>query len=493
MRLDDLLEKKEAIQIQLLRQLVLAGGQMATGKLREQSSVSKSAFEQYIQGLEQEARAHPECFTLKNDGVTIVLQFAANYNLEMLLTRWVSQGIYFQLMDFVLHHPDYTTVQLINELGISESTLFRKIRELNKRLQEFHIQFKNGSIQGEELQIRYVYYQLYSQLASYQQPTFLTKQPEYTRLIHGLERHLDVIFSISSLEKITVFWAITQKRWLNRKPQFERLKQQMQPFLQDQLYQSIDEFMTLYLSRTAIENNRFEGMMFYIFLISFEVFDEESFYQFDLMRSKKLPTAVLDTYVRETILLHYRPRRLSIELEKKVGYQLAHINNELYFFIGKLELYDRRQVISQQRRLLGRTLSQLLTQLLALVFAQLDQTYQPDNTLHDALVVSYASILTMIDFSVTEPISIALDFTDLPPYRFPFYQLIQLELRPLIGVVISDYQKGEGYDLVVSTKPTRQTCSMKPETVWYVLSEFDSLYDIQTIKQTIEEIRHHKN
>lgn len=69
----------------------------------------------------------------------------------------------------------------------------------------------------------------------------------------------------------------------------------------------------------------------------FSIVDEEIFYQYDLTRSKKLPTAVLDTYIRETMLWHYRPRRLKIKEEKAVGYQISQINNEWFFFVGRLK------------------------------------------------------------------------------------------------------------------------------------------------------------
>ncbi|BDX47069.1 hypothetical protein L6E_14830 [Enterococcus hirae] len=77
---------------------------------------------------------------------------------------------------------------------------------------------------------------------------------------------------------------------------------------------------------------------------------EEHFYQYDLTRSKKLPTAVLDTYIRETMLWHYRPRKLKIKEEKAVGYQLAQIDNEFYFFRGVMMIYEPEHLLQQQKR-----------------------------------------------------------------------------------------------------------------------------------------------
>lgn len=315
-------------------------------------------------------------------------------------------------------------------------------------------------------------------------------QVDADRFVNALAAHLDVTFSQANAQKLSLWLKIMQKRWLVKKPEQTEIKKKLAYFTDDVLYQAADEFMTLFLSRTAVENSRYEAMLFYVFLVCFEVFEEEDFYQYDLLRSKKLPTAVLDTYIRETILLYYRPRRLSIQLEKKFGYQIAHINNRVYFFQGRIELYNRQHMIELQRRLLGKTLSQLLNQLLVLVFEQLDKYQIQQTTLHDFLVISYASVLMMIDFSVTQTVYVAVDFTNLPAYRFPFYQLIQLELKPLNGVEVSEYDDQQDYDLVISTKaPLRN----QQQSQWYMLSEFVSNYDLQTIKQVIEKNRHYKN
>ncbi len=96
----------------------------------------------------------------------------------------------------------------------------------------------------------------------------------------------------------------------------------------------------------------------------------------------------------------------------------------------------------------------------------------------------------MIDFSVTQTVYVAIDFTNLSTYRFPFYQLIQLELRPLNGVEVSEYDDNQAYDLVISPKAPPKNHQANQ---WYMLSEFVSTYDLQAIKQLIEQIRHHKN
>ena len=488
MQIDVLLEKKEAIYVQMLRTIVLSGGQITLTALRETTGLSKTAFEQYLKDIEQLGKNETKYYSITYRDYTIQLDFSPTINLEMVMMYLIEQSSYFQLLQFILLHPTFTTVQLMNHLGMSESTVFRKIKEVNVILKEFQVQIKNGELQGEELQIRYVYYQLFSLMMPYRTLDSFLTIPDYDPFIRALSRTLDCQFSRTQKEKITLWWYLTQKRWLAKNPNFERLAMIFRPFLEDEWYKKIDRFMSLYLSRIAIENNIYEAIMLYIFVISFEILGEEDFYQYDLSRSKRLPTARLDLYLRETILVDYRPKRFSIELEKKVGYQLAQVDHEVYFFMGKIEMYDRENLLTIQRRLLGHKRSRLLQKMMTIVFEQLAPEHHPNNSLQDFLLVNYASILTMIEFSSVQPITIGLDFEQLPIYRFLFFQLVQMELKPLLGVEVERYQANRVVDIVISPRP-KPTYLIEEPRYWYAVSEFDSTYDLQKISQLIESIR----
>ncbi|MGC3085741.1 transcriptional regulator, partial [Enterococcus faecium] len=100
-----------------------------------------------------------------------------------------------------------------------------------------------------------------------------------------------------------------------------------------------------------------------------------------LTRSKKLPTAVLDTYIRETMLWQYRPRRLKNKEEKAVGNQNYHINNEWFFFVGKIEVYERDRLLEHQQKMLGHSLTQLLAKLQETAVQQLPRKRAEDSEL----------------------------------------------------------------------------------------------------------------
>ncbi|ENZ9221228.1 helix-turn-helix domain-containing protein [Enterococcus hirae] len=486
MKIEQLLEKKEQLQVLILRDMVLHGGTVGTNQLREQVNLSKTSFDQYIAEIPMIGRMMGKKVAIKRNEFQVTLELAEDVSLEKIILFLVQQSLKFNLLVYLLEHHQASIVRLATAFNISESSVFRKIKELNQLLQEFSLQIKNGQLYGEELQVRYFYYVLFQFISESQRPLFLQQTPDKAPLILGLERALETTFSQESASKIACWLGITRKRLLSEKTTFATLKEKKILYQKDRLYQALDPVISLYLSRTAAEISGYEPLMFYSFFVSFAVLSEEHFYQYDLTRSKKLPTAVLDTYIRETMLWHYRPRKLKIKEEKAVGYQLAQIDNEFYFFRGVMMIYEPEHLLQQQKKMLGRSLSQLLERLKETTLTQLPAK-QGEEAALSYLMIQYDNILMMIDFYIAKSVTIGIDIETLPIYRVAFQQFLLRELKGISGIEIENRRPGKKYDLVITFNQE------DPHQNYYYLSEFASSYDIARLKQKIEEEKKAKN
>ena len=486
MKIEQLLEKKEQLQVLILRDMVLHGGTVGTNQLRERVNLSKTSFDQYIAEIPMIGMMMGKKVAIKRNEFQVTLELAEDVSLEKIILFLVQQSLKFNLLVYLLEHHQASIVRLATAFNISESSVFRKIKELNQLLQEFSLQIKNGQLYGEELQVRYFYYVLFQFISESQRPLFLQQTPDKAPLILGLERALETTFSQESASKIACWLGITRKRLLSEKTTFATLKEKKILYQKDRLYQALDPVISLYLSRTAAEISGYEPLMFYSFFVSFAVLSEEHFYQYDLTRSKKLPTAVLDTYIRETMLWHYRPRKLKIKEEKAVGYQLAQIDNEFYFFRGVMTIYEPEHLLQQQKKMLGRSLSQLLERLKETTLTQLPAK-QGEEAALSYLMIQYANILMMIDFYIAKSVTIGIDIETLPIYRVAFQQFLLRELKGISGIEIENRRPGKKYDLVITFNQE------DPHQNYYYLSEFASSYDIARLKQKIEEEKKAKN
>ncbi|WP_165005687.1 MULTISPECIES: helix-turn-helix domain-containing protein [unclassified Enterococcus] len=486
MKIEELLEKKEQLQFVILRTLVMEGGTLPIPELRDRSGLSKSAFDQYLEDIESIGSRMKQTVAVRRNEYQAVLELGDDISLDQVLLFLLQESVKFNLLIFLLEHQQASIIRLATAFNLSESSVFRKIKELNQLLKEFGLQIKNGQLHGEELQIRYFYYELFQFIPEEQRPLYLQETPEKRPLFLGLERALETVFSSISMSRLSCWLGITKKRLLCEKSTFASLKDKKMLYQTDRLYQTIDPVLVMYLSRTAAQLNVYETLMFYSFFVSFSIMDEETFYQYDLTRSKKLPTAVLDTYIRETMLWHYRPRRLKIEEEKAVGYQLAQIDNEWYFFYGKVERYDRGNLLRKQKQMLGRSLSRLLDQLKETARRQLPSKATDERSFNE-LMLRYASVLMMIDFYIAKPVVIGIDLNTLPIYRVAFQQFLIGELKGISGIELENYEEGKDYDLVITLNPRNQHVNT------YYLSEFASSYDIARLKKRIEAYKKEKN
>lgn len=489
MRIDQLLDKNQQLQLSILTQLLLSGGTLSANQLAEKIGLSKISVDQYIQDLSYLGEEWGMGFSIERKGSILTLNLEKASTLEEITALLVRDSFKFQLLEYMLLHREFTIPQITQEFTTSESSVFRKFRELNEIIAEFQIRIKNGRLQGEELQIRYFYFQLYMYFPVEMRPSYLIESDQNQLFLRALERALGTEFSSYAKSAVSCWLGISLKRIAAKKKQQTQLKTNYRLFQQDALFQQIEPLIRLYNSRSSFELNQYEPMMFYSFLVSFAILNEEAFYRYELQRSKKLPPALLDMYIREMILVHYRPERLSIQQEKAVGYQLSQTNNRIYFFQGYLPRYEPDRLVMLQRQNLGIERSQLLDVLQETALNFLNPKKAHDPLITQALMIDYASILAMIDFYIAKEVVVGIDLEELPVYRTSYYHYLFSELRPIPGIRVEQIREEQTYDLIIRTRRIETHAT----SIQYCLSEFESAYDLIQIKRLIDQLKKEKN
>lgn len=126
-------------------------------------------------------------------------------SLEKILLFLLQESLKFKMLVYLLEHQQVSIVRLATAFNISESSVFRKIKELNQLLEEFGLQIKNGQLYGEELQIRYFYYELFQYIPEDQRPLFCKihqKKTVHSRIgpcirnnVYGISRSTDCLLA----------------------------------------------------------------------------------------------------------------------------------------------------------------------------------------------------------------------------------------------------------------------------------------------------------
>lgn len=487
MKIEDFLEKKESFQVQIIKALILASGQLSYQSLRSHLGISKGSLESYLGEIVDYLETYGEDCYLTNDGQKVELFLSGDFPIFNVYRDYVTRSLKYQLLDYVFQHREFTVVKITSDLAISESSLFRKIKEVNDLLKEFNLQIKNGSLQGEELQIRYFYFQLYWSLTPYRSFQANLLSDQNLRLINGVEKELEIKINEFSRIRLSLWLTISKKRATLTDKKYQGIKGKMKDYQKDSLYLKVRRLVLLYFSRYSIEVGEEESMLHYVFLTSMSILSEKDFSTYDLFRSKRTPTAVVDTLLRETVLLHYRPRKPSIALERQMSYYLSQINSRLYFFEGDIEVYDQAHFIARENKFLGSNLAKLSQELLRTALAYFHQPSVEKDTLQKVTLLEYGNVLGIMDLKISKELTIGIDLRLTEVYSDILSQLLMLNLKNLVGVTVENYRGNRDYDLVITNTLPLAGYSGLTET--YVISEFASAYDIKKIKERISELK----
>lgn len=481
MKVDVFLDNKEGTQIDIIRQLLFHAGKMTQKTLAKEVGLTQNALKDYVSDIVQVCQPLGEQFEIELEQKEVQLSFSSDINLDKILLAYLNNSLSYQILGFVFEHKKFSTFQLTQEFNSSEATIFRKLRDINQSLKKFGIGIRNGQLVGDELQIRYFYYQLFLLVDT----GFSSDDLAVTKLVTKLQPEFHQSFSKIALKRLSCWLFVTRHLLQVANTDNTRLTQIQDKFETDKLYRMIQEVMREYFKESINFVGKHEGAMFYCFLITFDILGEDNFARYDLTRRKKISTAMLDTYSREMIVMHYGYQKLSISDEKRLTYQLSQVHAQALYFQGQLTSYESERMMQYYQQHLTPEITQLISKLIATTHEQL--ALQTPHT--DFLWLNYASILIAIDLSLHQNISVGIDLSNLSLLGHSLYYFLLSELSSMTQVHFEKYRQHQYYDLILTT--AEHPISVKAN--YYYLSEFLSPYDIVQIKTKIKAIKHQKN
>ena len=485
MNYESLLDKREIIQLRLLKSLMLEEETESVQSMAKKLNVSKSSLENYIMDLDEILNKYHGDIQLIEEGTSLRLEMANGFSMSQVENDFYLNSTKYQIINYLFHHREFSPVFLSNELLVSESTLFRKIKELNHSLKEFNISIWQGRLIGEEAQIRYFYFQFYWYLKEARKDNLDQRETLYLKMF---EKALGIDFSFDSQKKITLWLKITKKRLAVSQKDYKELIKKCHAYERDPLYIQIREITLRLIGHYAIEVEEEEGMLHFTFLISMSILSEEDFYEYSLLRSRFTPTALLDTVILESLLMYYKPLIVPRKLEKHLYFLLAQIHPRLYFFKGDIEVYHRDNIWQIESYLSGHSMRTLTDHLLKIAVKQFQLDGEESNSLLPITEIKYLSIVVIMDSALKRDVTIGVSLEMDGLFKEATTNMLMVQLSSINGVFCEPYKIGHEYDLILTNQTKNE---WKGEV--YVFSEIGTNYDFQKIKQTIRRIYAKKN
>ncbi len=477
MKFEELLEKKEAKKIGLLKNLLLAGGQLTLQDAAKKLALSKKSVENYLEELTDDLQKYQGKCQLIYDRATITFAKTPDFSIGELELEWYQDAPKFRILLHLLVNKEIAFIRLTQELAISESSLSRKIKEINLLLKEFDLMIWQGKLEGEESQIRYFYFQLLWYLQQYPKEM----NGKEAQLIEQFERGFGLQFTPEAKQRINLWVKITKYRIAITKPVFTIFREKFVPYEKDRFYLQLKPIFHRFFSYYAVELKEEEIMLHFIFLISLSILNEADFYQYSLQRSRFTPSSMADTLILENILRLYPRPRIRREREANCYYHLSQVHLRLYFFQGDVEVYDRENIWQLEEKLSSRDIQAYTSKLLTLAEEALQIAHEPTNSLLAMTEVKYLSILTILDVEMNREIRVGIDLKMDPLFKEAATAMYMLHLKNINGVVVEAYSAEHTYDLIITNRK-------KTQAPYYRLSELGTTYDMKEIKKIIRQL-----
>lgn len=217
MRKFDLLEKLEVYQIDLLIYLSTVGGTATKKELLHHLEIGEYFLAKLIDSLTVSAKKANNRFSIDVSKHTITVQTKPEYSLHTLYNELIVHAPMYRILEELLLFGSIDTSRLCEKIGISYSTYFRKINELNKLLAEFDLSIQNGYLLGSELQIRFFYVSLYLVTDPKQQLKIPNIDPRIYETVNTVQQILGSPLSNYARKKLIIYLSLLKRRNAQKK------------------------------------------------------------------------------------------------------------------------------------------------------------------------------------------------------------------------------------------------------------------------------------
>lgn len=493
MEIEDLLDKSERYQVRILRKLLLNGGQISYRELFSSLQIAKPSFDKYLQNIQDLAAVSPHLFAFERIDDELVLRLEKHHTLQEICCLYIKDSLKFQVLDYIYQYQEFTVPQLTNQLLVSEASFYRRLKEINGFLKEFDIQIRNGKMRGEELQIRYFFFQLYWFLEPYTNHQINHTDSWQSKTVRVLERNLDVVLHDHDRQRLNLWMIITRKRIQLKYKTYWQLRRSIIPFQENELYKKLKETVFRFLSRYSFEAEEEEAMIFFVFLVSMSILPEE-FYENQPAELKLIafPHAEYYQQLLSRITQNFGLKSLSPSLLSKTFYYLTQTHLLLFFFQGDLQFHDLENVWEKEKAIVRPNVKQFSCILLKDTLKTMNQKSDEKNTLQMNALGRYLSILKLVENESSSKIHIGIDLQMEKLYAETVTTMLIQSLDERNGVRMEPYRSEASYDLVITNTNAALFGKYPIKQEVYVLSELGSTYDLLQIKKEVHLILENK-
>lgn len=476
MKLVNLLDTQERLQVLMIQNIFKHGGQLSIVQLSKELQVSYNTISNNINKIIELSRPFSPkiIWSKKNGNLTVTTQ--PDYPISNLISVYYQHSININLLFHLLINPNHSNIQLANKLYISPSSLQRRIKDINQQIQEFHVQIKNNELVGPELQIRYCFYQIFSKTAHLKN----TKK-HFELLAMQLEKNVFHFTHDTIQDPINDWLTISYYR------QFSNNTKTCELFPIDytkQVFQQKDNYLIIKNTLSKQSYLKDDDILYlYLFILSLAVIQPDSIAQHTYF-SNNLPfKSTIDTLNKTAYSLisdHFKDIVIEPDTINSLLYGLTQAHLQLMLFDGFCIYFDQDDIINKQTVFFDNRLDYVSQELTMQIIPQCPKKISKDAEY--ALTNRYLSLLFHAIFTSTHPFRVGIYIYDNFFVQNFITQYFVKLFRNHEKIKLAPFSFSESYDFIITNSNKYVQTFNCP---YYQLTGFGNQYDIDSIKKII--------
>lgn len=498
MRKFDLLEKLEVYQIDLLMYMSSVGGTATKKELLDHLEISDYFLSKLIEGLMTSAKRSNDCFSIHTNKTAISIQTEPDFSLHSLYNEWVISAPKYKILEELLLFGAIDVARLCEKIGISHSTYFRKLNELNGLLDEFDLSIQNGVLVGSELQIRFFYVTFYLVTNSKHQLHFPTIDPRVYETVNSLQQVLGSKVSGLARKKLIFYLSLVKRRhaqknisdYKEREPFFSNLsdirtqKKFIRLLKSTDLFKKTNQALGVFLVYYSFKMSPNETVLLLLFMLGEEIIPATSQCLNELDTIEKnsgLLIHTLNTEFLKFMKKRYPTSDLNEQQRSVLHYYLNATSYQQLIFKGTIEYYGKTESSIWRENVHLNTIAQFVCHL-----KTSDSKIFTDHFNHNALMTKYAHAISFYEECTPTKISVGIFIEGdlLYKQKFTNWWTKYVELVPFAQA--EPLADDQFYDLVISN--VEYSTLKKRGKYFFFLNNYCEKQDIADLDQFLTTI-----
>ncbi|MGM0219075.1 helix-turn-helix domain-containing protein [Enterococcus sp. AZ126] len=363
----DLLEKFEGHQINVLIHLSNVGGTTTKKELLQYLNIGEYFLSKLLEELMTSAQKSNDCLSIEVNKQTITFQTKPDYSLHTLYNELIILAPKYIILEELLHYGTIDITRLSEKIGISHSTYFRKINELNVLLKEFDLTIQNGSLLGSELQIRFFYVSLYNVTDPKRQLKVPNIDPRIYETVNAIQQVLGSPLSTFSRKKLIIYLSLLKRRnaqknitnysdqepFFSNKSDIPSQKRFVMALKNSHLFKKITIILESFLVYYSFKMLPDETTLLLLFMLGEEIIPANSHCLKELDLIEKYSGFFIQTLNKEFfdfMTTCYPNTCLNPSQNKMLRYYLNAISYRHFIFKGHIDYYWKLNYIEREKK-----------------------------------------------------------------------------------------------------------------------------------------------